>query len=70
MGAIESERGKEAQGKRKSDRASGDEKAIEDRIPDGSVGEKLAIPIEREMARRKPADAIAIEGIENEHNDG
>ena len=68
-GAIERERGEQAERERKSDGAAGDDEAVEDGIPDGAVGEELAIPIEREMLRRKSADTVAIEGIENEHDD-
>ena len=67
--AIERERGQQAQGERKSDRAGRDDEAIEHGIPDGAIGEKLAVPIEREVPRRKAADAVAIEGIEDEHDD-
>ncbi len=47
----------------------GDDEAVEHGIPDGAIGEKLAIPIEREVLRRKAADTVAIEGIKNEHGE-
>ncbi len=31
---------------------------------------KLAVPVEGEMARREAADAVAIEGVNDEHDDG
>ena len=51
------------------DAAGGDDQAVDDGIPDGGVGEKLAVPIEGEMARRKTADAVAIEGVEDQDGD-
>src|SRR5208282_2000525 len=69
-GAIEGERGEEAQRERQSDGAAGDNEAIQHGIPDGSIGEELSIPIESEMLGRKSADAVAVEGIENEDDEG
>ena len=69
VGAIERERGEQAERERERDAAGGDDEAVQHGIPDRAVGEKLAIPIEREMARRKAADAVAIEGVNDEHDD-
>src|SRR6202008_2244712 len=47
-----------------------DDQAVLERIPDGSIRKKLAVPIECEMTRRKTANTLAVEGIKNEHDDG
>jgi hypothetical protein len=61
--AVESKRSEKTQRERKSDGARCDEETVEHGIPNGTVGEELAIPIERELPRWKSADAVAIEGI-------
>src|SRR6267143_2672855 len=38
-------------------------------MPERGIAEKLAVPIEREMAGRETADAVAIEGVKNENED-
>ena len=69
VGAVESERGEQAERESECDAGGGDDEAVEHGIPDRAVGEKLAVPVEREMARREAADAVAIEGVDDEHDD-
>src|SRR5262249_6584286 len=59
-----------SQNERKDDRASSHKEALEYRIPDRVIGEKLAVPIEGEMTRGKTSDAITIERIKDQHDDG
>src|SRR4029077_3638771 len=68
-GAVERERSEQAEGEGERDAGGGDEEAVDDGVPDGSVAEKPAVPVERELARRESADAVAIEGIKDEHDD-
>jgi hypothetical protein len=70
ISAVEGESGEKAKGKRKEHCGYGDEEAVEERIPDGRVAEELAIPIESEMFRRKSADTVLVEGIEDQNGDG
>src|SRR5229473_3378782 len=70
IGAIKGERGQQAEGQRERHAACSHHQAINDGIPDRGIGEKPAVPIEREMAGRETADAITIEGIEDEDDDG
>src|SRR5690349_4108221 len=70
VGAVEGERGEQPKGQRERDTGCSHDQAIQDGIPDGGVSEELRVPIQREVARRKAADAIAIEGIEDQHDDG
>ena len=46
-----------------------DDGTVLNRAPHGGVGEEHAIPIEREVARRKTAHSIAIEGVNDQHGD-
>src|ERR1700726_4212372 len=68
-GTIERESCKQAERERKRNAARRDDQAIQHRGPDGAVGKKLAVPVKREMAWWKTADAVPIEGINDEHND-
>ena len=67
--AIERERGGDSEGERDEHRGRGDDQTVEDRVPDGAILKKNAIPVEREVARRESADALAVEGINNEDSD-
>jgi hypothetical protein len=69
-GAIKSECGEKAERQGKCDGTGCDEEAVEDGIPDGRVGEELAVPIEREMARRETAYTLAVEGVDDQNSDG
>jgi len=68
-GAVEGEGRKQAQSERKCNGAGRNDEAIEDGVPDGAISEELAIPVEGEMLRRKSADTVTIEGIENKHGE-
>jgi hypothetical protein len=68
-GAVEGERGEEAQRERERYGSGGDEEAVEDGVPDGAVREKLAIPVERQMLWRESADAVAVERIKDEDDE-
>jgi len=71
VGAIKSQSGEKAEDERKYDGPRGNEKTVEDGIPDRGVGgEELAVPIESEMPRRKAAYAVTIERIDDENDDG
>ena len=69
VGAVEGEGGEQTQREGQQDAAGGHNQTVEDRIPDGRVSEELCIPIQSEVARRKAANAVAIEGIKDEHHD-
>src|SRR5437762_2876909 len=68
-GAVERQRRKQSQGQGERHAAGGDLQAVRDSIPEGGIGEKLAVPSQREMAGRETADAVTIEGIKNENDD-
>jgi hypothetical protein len=68
IGAVERESGEHAERQGERYASGGDEQAVDHGIPDGGVREKLAVPVEREMARREAANAVAVEGIKNEHD--
>jgi len=63
VGTIKRERGEQTKRERENDSSCADDEAVDDRIPDGGIGEELPIPIESEMARRKAADTVAIERV-------
>src|SRR5439155_20198751 len=69
-GAIESERREQSKRQRQRDAARSHEQAVQNGIPDGRVSEELRVPFQREVAWRKAADTIAIEGINDKHHDG
>ncbi len=69
VGAIERERGEEAERECERDACGGDDDAIEDGVPDRAVGEEPTIPIEGEVLRREAADSVAIEGVNDQHDD-
>ena len=50
--------------------AAATDQAVEDRIPDGTVLKEDSIPVEGQIARRKSAHALAVEGINDEDGDG
>ncbi len=68
--AVEGEGGGDPEGQGDEHGRGRDEQAVEDGIPDGSVVEEDAIPVEREVVGREAADALSVEGIENEDDDG
>jgi len=68
--AVEGEGRGDSEGEGDDHSSSCDEQAVEDGIPDGSVVEEDAIPVEREVVRRKASDALSVEGIEDEDDDG
>jgi len=47
----------------------GNHQAVQDGIPNGGIGEKLAVPIEREMTRRESRRHLSIERVKNENGD-
>src|SRR5207245_4087752 len=61
VGTIKRERCEQTKRERENDSPCGDNEAVDDRIPDGGIGEELPVPIEGEMARRKAADNVGIE---------
>src|SRR5260370_1398128 len=68
-GAMERECGGKGKGEREKEGSSGDDELVEDRVRNGGGREKPAVPIESEMTGRKPADAVTVEGVDDEHDD-
>ena len=68
--SIERERCWHAERKRDRHRRKCHLQAVQHRIPDRPIREQDAIPIERQVMRRKSADALTVERIKNENSNG
>ena len=69
LSAVERQRGEQSESGGDGHGDGRNDQAIQQRGPDGIVGEKGAIPAERPIARREAAHAAAVEGINGQHDD-
>ena len=59
--AIQRQRGRDAERQRDRHGSQCYLQAVQDRIPDRPIGKQDAVPVEREVVRRKSADSLAVE---------